>query len=457
MTNLKTIASLAKRRGFLFPSSTIYGGLANVWDYGPLGVELARNVKNLWWKTFIHQEENMYGFDAAILMNPQVWIASGHTTSFNDPLVECKVCHKRIRADHLIEDNLHKKVEGLSPEELDKIIKDNHLKCPYCGSSNFAPTRKFNLLFKTYIGSVEDNKHQVYLRGETAQGMFVNFLNILNTFSPSLPFGIGQIGKAFRNEITPGNFIFRLIEFNQMEIEFFVRPEEWEKYYHQWEEKLTNWMELLKINSKHWRWRQHTPEELSHYSKLTKDVEYLFPFGFKELYGLAYRTDFDLRNHSQKSGQDLRYTDPKTKEKFYPHVIEPSFGLERTILMLLLEHYRHDDKNQRNYLQLPPYLSPYQVAVFPLVKNKPKLTHLAREVFNQLKKDFVVSWDNNGNIGKRYRRQDEIGTPYTLTIDYQSLEDKTLTVRHRDTMKQERVKISQLTSYLQSKLKGDEK
>ncbi len=454
MTNLKTITSLAKRRGFFFPSSTIYGGLANVWDYGPLGVELARNIKNLWWKFFIHQEDNMFGFDAAILMNPQVWVASGHTTSFNDPLVECQSCHKRLRADHLIEDQLKIKVEGLDPQELDKIIQENHLKCPFCGGDKFTPTRKFNLLFKTYIGPVEDNKHQVYLRGETAQGMFVNFLNILNTFSPSLPFGIGQIGKAFRNEITPGNFIFRLIEFNQMEIEYFVPPKEWKKYYQMWEEKIEKWMKMLKVKKSHWRWRQHSKEELSHYSKLTKDTEYLYPFGFKELYGLAYRTDFDLRNHSQQSGQDLRYTDPQTREKFFPHVIEPSFGLERTVLMLLLEHYVEDKENSRVYLDLPPYLAPYTVGVFPLVKNKPKLVQLSKKIYNQLKENFPTTWDNNGNIGKRYRRQDEIGTPYTITVDYQSLEDHTVTIRERNSMKQERLEIVQLVNYLKTKVEG---
>ncbi len=453
---MKKIISLAKRRGFVFPSSAIYGGLANVWDYGPLGVELANNIKNLWWQIFIHRMDNMYGFDAAILMNSQVWAASGHTTTFNDPLTECRSCHKRIRADHLIEDQLKTKVEGLKPEKLDQIIKDNKLKCPYCGQSDFTPIKKFNLLFKTFVGPVENTKHQVYLRGETAQGMFVNFLNVVNAFSPKLPFGIGQVGKAFRNEITPGNFIFRTIEFNQMEIEYFVKPEEWKKHYQFWENKMANWMKILKIGAKHWRWRQQKPEELSHYSKLTKDVEYLFPFGFKELYGLAYRTDFDLSNHSSKSGQDLSYTDPQTKAKFFPHVIEPSFGLERTFLALLLEHYIEDKVNNRNYLKLPSYLSPYQVAVFPLVKNKPRLVNLAKKIYHRLQPQFRSTWDNNGNIGKRYRRQDEIGTPYTLTIDYQSLEDQSLTVRNRDTMKQDRVKINKLSSVLKNKMEADQ-
>ncbi len=446
------IVSLCKRRGFVFPGSEIYGGLANSWDYGPLGVELKNNIRDWWWKRFVQQREDMVGLDAAIIMNPKVWESSGHVGNFNDAMIDCKKCKARHRADHLIEDALPNiKVEGKTPEELTAIIKENKIKCPNCGAvDNFTEARKFNLLFQTSIGSVEGEKSTVYLRGEIAQAMFVNFKNVLNTSRKRLPFGIASIGKAFRNEITPGNFIFRTLEFDLMEFEYFIRPEEWEKTFDYWVTEQQEWLNEMGFEKSHLRLREHTKEELSHYSTKTADVEYLTPFGWKEMFGCAYRTNFDLKNHMEKSGEDLQYTDPETNEKLIPHVIEPTFGMTRFTLMILLEFYREEE--DRVYLALPPKLAPYKVAVFPLLKNKPELVGKAREIYKELQKYFNVAWDDRGNVGKRYYSQDEIGTPFCVTVDFQSLEDGEVTVRNRDTKDQSRVKIEDLVNYLTDKI-----
>ncbi len=412
------IVSLCKRRGFVFPGSEIYGGLANTWDFGPLGVELANNIKELWWRRFVKDREDMVGLSSGILMNSKVWEASGHLKNFTDPLVECKKCHSRFRKDHLAENY------------------DN--KCPSCDGSDFTEEKQFNLMFKTYIGPIENESDAVYLRPETAQGMFVNFKNVLQTTRLKLPFGIAQIGKAFRNEITPGNFIFRVLEFEMMEIEYFIAKEDWQKWFDYWQKQMEEWIENIGIEGKNCSIREHKKEDLSHYSKKTVDIEYEFPFGKKELYGLAYRTDFDLKAHN------LSY------DGYAPHVIEPSFGLERTVLALLCEAY--EEEKERIVLKLKPALSPYKTAVFPLLANKPALVEKAREVFLTLKNDFRTAWDERGNIGKRYYSQDEIGTPYCLTIDFESLENNDCTVRDRDTMKQERVKIENLIGYLKGKL-----
>ena len=420
------IVSLCKRRGFVYPGSEIYGGLANTWDYGPLGVELKNNLKSDWWKTFVQKREDIYGLDGGILLNPKIWQASGHTTGFIDVLVECKSCHHRFRVDFL---------EGKT-------------KCPECEGELTSP-KKFVPMFKTFIGPVEENASVTYLRPETAQAIFVNFKNILDSFHPQIPFGIAQIGKAFRNEITLGNFIFRSLEFEQMEIEYFVQAKEWEKYFEEWKKLMEQWVIDLGVSKKNLRWRPHGKEELSHYSKRTEDLEYQFPFGYKELYGLAYRTDFDLRQHAEKSGVDLSYQD-ETGKKFIPHVIEPSFGLERTLLMVLLDAYQ--EEKERLVLKLSPKLAPYKVAVFPLLANKPKLVEKARLVFDELRPVLRTAWDDRGNIGKRYYAQDEIGTPWCVTVDFQTLEDKTVTIRDRDTTKQIREKIDKLEDWFQNKL-----
>ena len=434
--NLMTkIVSLAKRRGFVFPGSEIYGGLANTWDYGPLGTRLLQNIKNLWWKKFIETRNDVFPVDTGILMNPKVWETSGHVQSFTDPLVECQNCHKRFREDHL----------------------EDKTKCPECGGSLGSP-KQFNLMFKTHIGPVEEAGQEVFLRPETAQGMFVNFKNVLISERPRLPFGIAQIGKAFRNEITPGNFIFRTLELELMEIEYFVNPTEWEPAFEGWKEQMWDWITALGVPEEKLRWRVHEKDELSHYSRRTEDIEFEFPFGWGELYGLAYRTDFDLKNHSEKSGEDLSYEDPETRERFIPHVVEPAFGLNRTALVVLLSAYTEDptaasgQAGSRVFLKLPPALAPYKAAVFPLVANKPDIVEKARETFNLLRSTFPVAFDDRGNIGKRYFAQDEIGTPYCITVDYQTLEDNTVTVRDRDTAKQERIATGQLQKFLQEKL-----
>lgn len=419
---MQKIISLCKRRGFVFPGSEIYGGLANTWDFGPLGVELMRNIKNLWWKRFVSNREDVVGISSSILMNPKVWEASGHVKGFSDPLVECKKCHTRHRADHLKEDN------------------DN--KCPSCGGKEFTDERQFSGMFKTSIGPTEDEASVVYLRPETAQGMFVNFENVQRTSRKKLPFGIAQIGKSFRNEITPRNFIFRVLEFEQMEIEYFCVEQDWEKYFDMWQKEMEKWLSDIGISKKNYAIREHGKEELSHYSKKTIDFEYKYPFGQKELYGLAYRTDFDLKAHN------LKY------EGMTPHVIEPTMGLERTILAVLCDAYTEEKvkTETRVVLKLDKKIAPIKVAVFPLLRNKPELVKKAREVFETLQPHFTCEFDDNGNIGKRYRRQDESGTIFCVTIDFDSLEKDDVTVRDRDTMKQERVKISELKDILQDRL-----
>ena len=412
------IVSLCKRRGFVFPGSEIYGGLANSWDYGPLGVELKNNIKSLWWRRFVHQRPDMVGIDAALIMNPKAWEESGHLKEFSDPLVECKKCKKRFREDQ---------VDGS--------------KCPECGGA-LGESRQFNLMLKTFLGPAEDSVSVAYLRGEIAQSMFVDFKNVLETMRKKLPFGIASQGKAFRNEITPGNFIFRTREFNLMEFEYFVKEEEWEKYFEYWREEMLAWMEDIGIDMGKIHENHIAKEELAHYSKKTIDFEFDYPFGRKELYGLAYRTDFDLKNHYQEAP----YQDADNSEKFYPHVIEPTFGLDRTLLVVLLSAYQ--EEGERIVLKLKPALAPYKAAVFPLLKNKPELVAKAQEIYADLRKHFNVAFDDRGNIGKRYFSQDEIGTPACVTVDFETLENNTVTIRDRDTMEQERVNISGLKRHI---------
>ena len=452
---MNDVVSLAKRRGFIFPGSEIYGGLANTYDFGPLGVELLRNILNHWWKYFVTHRSDMFGLDSSILMSPKVWEASGHTASFTDALIDCKTCRTRTRADHLIEDFTEKhgkeeKVEGKSPEELTALVADYQIPCPTCGGHDWTDVRSFNLLFETNVGIVEESQSLAYLRGEIAQGMFVNFKNVLNTMRPKLPFGIAQSGKAFRNEITLGNFVFRTLEFNLAEFEYFFDSEKqsWEELFEVWKKTMQEFAESLGLESKNLRWRTHSDEERSHYSTRTEDLDFQFPFGFKEMFGLAYRTDYDLRNHMEKSGVDLRYTDPYTQEKFIPHVIEPTFGLSRLLTIILMNAYFEDSGKNRVVMKFPQVLAPYKVAVFPLVGNKEEISTKAKEVFNLLKGQVNTTLDERGNIGKRYFTQDEIGTFYCVTIDYQTLEDNTVTVRDRDTMTQERIEIDKLQTFL---------
>jgi len=446
---MQKIISLCKRRGFIYPGSEIYGGLANSWDFGPLGAQLKKNIKDLWWQYFVVNRDDVIGIDAALMMNPKVWEASGHVAGFTDPLVECKECHQRFRADHL---------------EISKLKTQN---CPQCGGILTQP-KAFNLMFKTFIGPVDNQANAVYLRPETAQAMFVNFKNILDSTRIDLPFGIAQIGKAFRNEITPGNFIFRVLEFEQMEIEYFIPAslQGWEKFFGDWQEQMSNWLKFIGINSQNYAIREHAKDELSHYSKRTIDFEYKFPFGQKELYGLAYRTDFDLKNHEKHNvlGVNLEYTDPQTGEKFIPHVIEPTFGVERTILAVLCDAFeeveggRGEGSRQEKevVLRLDKKIAPIKVAIFPLAKKEPLILK-SREIVKNLRQNcghlpnFVIAYDDSGSIGKRYRRQDEIGTPYCVTVDFETVEDQSVTVRDRDTMKQERVGVGELSKYFEEK------
>lgn len=462
VVTMDKIVSLCKRRGFVFPGSEIYGGLANTWDYGPYGVELKNNVKKLWWKYFVQDRQDMVGVDASILMNPRVWEASGHITSFSDPLMDCKKCNERVRGDKLLEEKLGiENIAGKSLKQITELVKTHKISCSKCGATNFTEARSFNLMFKTYQGVLEDSASMVYLRPETAQGIFVNFKNIQQTTRKRLPFGIGQIGKAFRNEITPGNFTFRTREFEQMEIEFFVCEKKWKQIFDTWKENMNNFfIQVLGFKKDKMRWRQHEAKELSHYSKETWDMEYNFPFGWGELWGIAYRTDFDLKQHEKFSGESMEYTDPETNEKFIPHCIEPTFGVERTVLVSLLEAYDEDsapsekpgkEMEKRVVMRLPAQLAPIKAAVLPLMK-KDQLVSAAKDMFNSLKKHFVVEYDDSGSIGKRYRRHDELGTPFCFTIDFQTLEDDTVTVRDRDSMKQERIKISEVLAYLEGKL-----
>lgn len=453
---LEKIVSLCKRRGFIFPGSDIYGGLANTWDLGPLGVELKNNIQRLWWQFFVHSRLDIVGLDAAILLNPKVWQASGHVASFNDAQIDCKKCKSRFRADHLIEDSLGMKIEGIALEDMTKLIMENHIICPTCKESNFTDVRVFNLLFRTSIGSLASESNEVYLRSELAQSMFTNFKLVQETMRKKLPFGIAQVGKCFRNEITPGNFIFRTLEFDLMEFEYFVHHSQWQKHFDYWLHEMHIWLDKVGIDPRKTRVREHTKEELSHYSQKTVDIEFKTPFGWKELYGLAYRTDFDLRNHMEKSGNDLRYFDPETGEKFIPHVLEPTFGLSRSILMLLLSTYDEDEVQsaegileKRIVFHFHPSIAPYKVAVLPLSN---KLNNDALSLWQAISPYFHTDFDVTGSIGKRYRRQDEIGTPYCITFDFDSLDDKKVTVRDRDSMKQDRVAISELNQYLIDKL-----
>ncbi len=454
MITLEKIVSLAKRRGIIYPGSDIYGGLANTYDYGPVGVEILRNIKNVWWKFFVQGMDNIVGLDASIISHQKIWEASGHTSGFADAMVDCKNCRSRFRADHLIENQKEDlKVEGLTVEKLSDLIKKFHVKCPNCKKEEWTAVRKFNLLFPVNLGIVEGDKSLAYLRGETAQGIFINFKNIVDSTRVKLPFGIAQIGKSFRNEITLGNFIFRTIEFEQGEIEYFFDPkaENWEKVFEVWKKTMWSFVtKILSVDEKKLRWREHSQEERSFYSTRTEDLEYKFPFGFKELWGLAYRTDYDLKQHMEVSGVDLTIDDPNTGEKITPHVIEPAVGINRLLLMLLMDSYHED--GERVVLKLDPRLAAYKAAVFPLLANKPDLVKKARLIYDDLKEDLNVVWDDRGNIGKRYFAQDEIGTPYCITVDFQSLEDDTVTIRDRDTAKQERIKIGDLGNTLKSKL-----
>lgn len=451
------IVALAKNRGFVFPGSEIYGGLANTWDYGPLGVELKNNIKRMWWKRFIQQSPYNVGIDTAILMNPEVWVASGHVSSFSDPLMDCKECKSRFRADQLIEDYIKEKglnisIEGWTNEQMMEFIKEHKVSCPKCGAHNFTDIRKFNLMFKTYQGVTEDSKSEVYLRPETAQGIFVNFKNVQRTTRKKIPFGIGQIGKSFRNEITPGNFIFRTREFEQMELEFFCKPGEDMEWFSYWRKYCMDWLLEFGLKEENLRFRDHKKEELSHYSTATTDIEYNFPFGWGELWGIANRTDFDLRQHMEHSGVDLSYMDPVTGEKYIPYCIEPSVGVDRLMLAFLIDAYEEEeleDGETRVVLRLHPALAPIKAAVLPLSK---KLSENAYKLYDQLRNKFVVDYDETGSIGKRYRRQDEIGTPFCITYDFDSENDHCVTIRDRDTMQQVRIKIEEVEKYLEERL-----
>jgi len=429
---METIVSLAKNRGFIYPGSEIYGGLANSWDYGPLGVELKNNIKQAWWKMFVHERFDMVGLDAALIMNPKTYEASGHLEHFTDPLVECKECHARHRADHLDDPN----------------------KCPACGNSgNMTEPAMFNMMLKTFLGPKEEEAATVYLRPETAQAIFVDFPNILQTSRKRIPFGVAQIGKAFRNEITPGNFIFRTREFEQMEIEYFIHEKDWEKHFEHWLAEMKRWVAFLGLPDEEVVYHEIEADDLAHYSKRTIDIEYKFPFGQDELYGLAYRTNFDLSQHQKVSGKDMQYTDPDSGEKYVPHVIEPSLGVDRTVLAVLCSTYQEEKigEEKRVVMKLPKELAPFKIAVLPLSK-KPELMEVAKPIWETLSKNWNVDYDVTQSIGRRYRRQDEIGTPYCVTVDFDSLEDKQVTVRDRDTMKQDRIKIDELESYFQDKL-----
>lgn len=443
------IVALAKNRGFVFPGSEIYGGLANTWDYGPLGVEFKNNIKKMWWKKFIQESPYNVGIDCAILMNPEVWVASGHVSSFSDPLMDCKECKSRFRADQLIEDYVKEKglnisIEGWTNEQMMEFIKEHKVPCPKCGAHNFTDIRKFNLMFKTHQGVTEDSKSEVYLRPETAQGIFVNFKNVQRTTRKKIPFGIGQIGKSFRNEITPGNFIFRTREFEQMELEFFCKPGEDMEWFNYWRNCCMDWLLELGLRKENLRFRDHKKEELSHYSAATTDIEYFFPFGWGELWGIADRTDFDLKQHMEHSGVDMSYMDPVTGEKYIPYCIEPSVGVDRLMLAFLIDAYNEEeleDGETRVVLKLHPALAPVKAAVLPLSK---KLSENAYNLYDQLRKKFVVDYDETGSIGKRYRRQDEIGTPFCITYDFESENDHSVTIRDRDTMGQIRIKIEEV-------------
>ena len=452
---MEKMVNYCKQYGFIFQGSEIYGGLANSWDYGSLGREVKENIKKAWWKKFIQEERNSYGLDAAIIMNPEVWVASGHVSSFSDPLIDCKSCKARHRADKLIEEFTEGKEtgDGWDNEKLEKFINDNKIVCPKCGKSNFTGIRQFNLLFESHIGVTEDSASKVYLRGETAQGIFVNFNNVLRSSRAKIPFGIGQIGKAFRNEITPGNFIFRTREFEQMEYEFFCKPDtdlEWHAY---WKQKCLDFLGSLGLKEENLRYRDHSPEELSFYSKATTDIEYKYPMGWGELWGIADRTDYDLSVHQKHSNTELKYLDPETNEKYVPYVIEPSVGVDRLLLAVLCDAYDEEELeggDKREVLHIAPFLAPYKVSVLPLVKKYH--SEKAIEIYDELSKYFMASYDETGSIGKRYRRSDAIGTPWCVTVDNETIENGTVTIRNRDTMEQVYLKVEDVVKYIQDNI-----
>ena len=457
--SMDKIVALCKTRGFVYPGSEIYGGLANSWDYGPLGAELKKNIKDAWWQKFIRENKHNVGIDAAIIMNPQVWVTTGHVGGFSDPLIDCKACKTRHRADKLIEEWAFangKEVSGLdgwSNEELVNYIKDNKVPCPDCGKTDFTDIRKFNLMFKTFMGVTEDAKSEVYLRPETAQGMFVNFKNVLRTTRRRMPMGIGQMGRSFRNEITPGNFIFRTREFEQMELEFFCKPGTDLEWYEYWKDTCKKFLISLGAKEENLRMREHSKEELSFYSKGTTDIEYLFPFGWGELWGIADRTDYDLSRHMEASKEDLQYTDPETNEKYVPYCVEPAVGVDRLFLMFLCDAYNEEEISEgdvRTVLKLHPALAPMKAAVLPLSK---KLSEKATEIYDELSKKFMIDYDEAGSIGKRYRREDEIGTPFCITVDFDTLEDNAVTIRDRDTMEQVRIPINEVEKYIEERIK----
>lgn len=453
--SLKPIVALSKRRGFIYPGSEIYGGFANTYSFGPYGAELKKNVKDLWWKTFVQKRRDMVGLDGPILLHPKAWKASGHLDGFNDALIDCKACKSRFRCDHLIEDALHQSADGLDLPQMTELVHKNKVKCPKCGAQDFTEARNFNLMFSTHMSKTGADGDAAYLRPETAQAIFLDYKNIVDTMRVRIPFGVAQIGKAFRNEITPGNFVFRVIEFEQMEIEYFIREAAWEETFAAWLSSMHDWCRLIGLDPSRVHEKEHPKEQLSHYSKRTVDLVYDFPFGTSELYGLAYRTDFDLKQHAQFSGQTLEYTDPETREKFVPHVIEPTFGVERTLLALLCDAYEEEkleNGEMRTVLHFAPRIAPVKAAVFPLMKKEP-LAEKAQQVFEKLNALWHCEYDESGAIGKRYRRQDELGTPYCITIDFDTLENDTVTLRDRDSMKQERVPISELVSILSDKLR----
>jgi glycyl-tRNA synthetase len=454
--NLETIVELAKRRGFIFPGSEIYGGLRNSWDYGPLGVQLKNNIRDAWWRHYVKQRQDMVGLDAATLMNPKVWEASGHVANFNDPMVDCKKCQARLRADDLIAQfDSSVSTEKMTLEQYDEFLGSHDVPCTNCGTvGQLTKARKFNLLFETSLGTVDGSKQSVYLRGELAQSMFVDFKRVVDSMRPSIPFGIAQVGKVFRNEITPGNFTFRTLEFDLMEFEYFIKEADWEKTFDEWLADMQEWVtKNIGISKDKLRVREHAPEERAFYSKRTVDIEYSTSFGWKEMFGIAYRTDYDLKKHMEATGADLTMTDLETNEKFVPHVVEPTFGLSRLTLFAMLDAYHEEEVNgeKRIVMKFKPNLAPYQVAVLPLSK-KPELMKVSLPLAKELSQEFSCDYDVTQSIGRRYRRQDEIGTPYCVTVDFDSLEDKAVTVRDRDTMTQERMPIEKVSSYIKEKL-----
>lgn len=460
--SMEKVVALAKNRGFVYPGSDIYGGLANTWDYGPVGVELKNNVKKAWWRKFVQESKYNVGLDAAILMNPKAWVASGHVGGFADPLIDCKSCKARFRADKLIEDYLADQkitdvtVDGWSNEKMEEFLKEKEIPCPECGKKDFTGIRQFNLMFKTFQGVTEDSKAEIYLRPETAQGIFVNFKNVQRTSRKKIPFGIAQVGKSFRNEITPGNFTFRTREFEQMELEFFCKPGTDLEWFSYWKDYCVKWLKDLNMKEEHIRLRDHEAEELSHYSNATTDIEFLFPFGWGELWGIADRTDFDLKQHIEHSGQEMNYIDPETNEKYVPYCIEPSLGADRVTLAFLVDAYdeevlRSEDGKEdvRTVLRFHPALAPFKAAVLPLAK---KLAPIAEPIHEELSKYFMVDYDESGSIGKRYRREDEIGTPFCICVDFDTETDGCVTIRDRDTMEQIRIPIEEVRGYIEERL-----